>query len=327
MSPMSGPGAAVPAAARGGAMLAARAGGSCTHTLTHAANTASTPRPFSRLNIIAVAVAHLPAMRPPTPPLPSSPAARACLLLRVHASRPRAHFPRAGAAAAAVHSPGTSCITAAPRPKAHRRVIPARVCLAPPPPPAPSGACSLCGMVESTLHRLFLVLLVSSHPQKAKTKRVILRYLRKALCACDSGTTIEPRHSWSRRTCPRSGKPTPTRGREIRAASRHNLRRADAGCGTELPQLPARPVRGTGIQIQPKPRGGPGIWIRARRHLGVRTRPLLPESARGRRPGALRRRSPHAQRLSERAGGQSHTACRVGGAGRRGRTGRRGWRA
>ena len=135
----------------------------------------------------------------------------------------------------------------------------------------------------------------------------------------------QPRHSWSRRTCPRSGKPT--RGREIRAASRHNLRRADAGCGTELPQLPARPVRGTGIQIQPKPRGGPGIWIRARRHLGVRTRPLLPESARDRRPGALRRRSPHAQRLSERAGGHSHAACRVGGAGRRGRTGRRGWRA
>ena len=118
-------------------MLAARAGGSCTHTLTHAANTASTPRPFSRLNIIAVAVAHLPAMRPRTQPLPSPPAARACLLLRVHASRPRAHFPRAGAAAAAVHSPGTSCITAAPRPKAHRRVIPARVCLAPPTPPAP----------------------------------------------------------------------------------------------------------------------------------------------------------------------------------------------
>ena len=58
----------------------------------------------------------------------------------------------------------------------------------------------------------------------------------------------------------------------------------------------------------------------------MRTRPLLPESARGRRPGALRRRSPHAQRLSERAGGHSHTACRVGGAGRRGRTGRRGWR-
>ena len=137
LSPLSGPGAAVPAAARGGAMLAARAGGSCTHTLTHAANTASTPRPFSRLNIIAVAVAHLPAMRPRTPPLPSPPAARACLLLRVHASRPRAHFPRAGAAAAAVHSPGTSCITAAPRPKAHRRVIPARVCLAPPTPPAP----------------------------------------------------------------------------------------------------------------------------------------------------------------------------------------------
>ena len=310
-------------------MLAARAGGSCTHTLTHAANTASTPRPFSRLNIIAVAVAHLPAMRPRTPPLPSPPAARACLLLRVHASRPRAHFPRAGAAAAAVHSPGTSCITAAPRPKAHRRVIPARVCLAPPTPPAPSLVpARFAGWSSRTLHSLFLVLLVSSHPQKAKTKRPNTEISAKSpLRLRLRYNHRQPRHSWSRRTCPRSGKPTPTRGREIRAASRHNLRRADAGCGTELPQLPARPVRGTGIQIQPKPRGGPGIWIRARRHLGVRTRPLLAESARGRRPGALRRRSLHAQRLSERAGGHSHTACRVGGAGRRGRTGRRGWRA
>ena len=169
---------------------------------------------------------------------------------------------------------------------------------------------------------------VSSHPQKAKTKRPNTEISAKSpLRLRLRYNHRQPRHSWSRRTCPRSGKPTPTRGREIRAASRHNLRRADAGCGTELPQLPARPVRGTGIQIQPKPRGGPGIWIRARRHLGVRTRPLLAESARGRRPGALRRRSLHAQRLSERAGGHSHTACRVGGAGRRGRTGRRGWRA
>ena len=210
-------------------MLAALAGGSCTHTLTHAANTASTPRPFSRLNIIAVAVAHLPAMRPPTPPLPSPPAARACLLLRVHASRPRAHFPRAGAAAAAVHSPGTSCITAAPRPKAHRRVIPARVCLAPPTPPAPSLVpARFAGWSSRTLHRLFLVLLVSSHPQKAKTKRPILRYLRKALCACDSGTTID-----SRGTVGRVGRAQGQESPRRREAERF-ARPRDTTCGVQM---------------------------------------------------------------------------------------------
>ena len=110
-------------------------------------------------------------------------------------------------------------------------------------------------------------------------------------------------------------------------ASRHNLLHADVGCGTDLLQLPSRPVRGTGIQIQPKPRA-PGMWMRARRNLVVRGLGRCCQRA----PVAVAP-APYdaaARTLSGSASApvvKSHTACRVGGAGRRGRIGRRGWRA
>ena len=87
------------------------------------------------------------------------------------------------------------------------------------------GACSLCGMVESNFATLALYPVTR---KKRKQKDRILRYLRKALCACDSGTTID-----SRGTVGRVGRAQGQESPRRREAERF-ARPRDTTCGVQM---------------------------------------------------------------------------------------------